>query len=121
MDIYIDAHRQWKVKLRDAIEARDKVDVDTLKRDDCCALGKWIYADGQKRYGSSASFVELVSNHANFHRVAGSVAETINAQHFREAEDALAPGTPFSNATRNVVRVLSTIKRLGFSAGSAVV
>jgi methyl-accepting chemotaxis protein len=114
VDIYIDAHRQWKVKLRDAIEARDKVDVDTLKRDDCCALGKWIYADGQKRYGSSASFVELVSNHANFHRVAGSVAETINAQHFREAEDALAPGTPFSNATRNVVRVLSTIKRLGF-------
>jgi len=48
VDVYIDAHRQWKVKLRDAIENREKVDMTTLSRDDCCVLGKWIYGDGQR-------------------------------------------------------------------------
>jgi hypothetical protein len=46
--------------------------------------------------------------------VAGGVAEMINAQRFIDAENALAPGTSFSDATRSVVQVLSTVKRMGF-------
>lgn len=114
VDAFIDAHRLWKVKLRDAIENRDKVDTDALKRDDCCALGKWIYGDGERRFGGAPSFVDLLSLHRNFHQVAGDVAEMINEQRFIDAEDALAPGTPFSDATRNVVHVLSAVKRIGF-------
>ena len=113
VDVYIDAHRQWKVKLRDAIENRDKVDVSTLSRDDCCALGKWIYGDGQRLSGRE-TFTELIERHKRFHQVAGGVAEKINLRHYREAEDALAPGTPFSQATSEVVLALSSAKRLGF-------
>ncbi len=113
VDVYIDAHRQWKVKLRDAIENREKVDVATLSRDDCCALGKWIYGDGQ-RLGGRETFTQLVERHKRFHTVAGGVAEKINHRQYREAEDALAPGTPFSQATSDVVLTLSTAKRLGF-------
>jgi hypothetical protein len=114
VDGYIDAHRQWKVKLRAAIEAREKLDAETLKRDDCCALGKWVHGEGRGRYGTSPSFVELVSSHRAFHQVAGTVAEMVNARQYAQAEDALAPGTSFSRATRDVVRVLSSVKRLGF-------
>lgn len=114
VDTYIDAHRQWKVKLREAIEARASVDTATLRRDDCCALGKWIYGSGQQRFGASGSFTELLARHRTFHEMAGSVGEMINGQRYREAEDALTPGTPFTDATREVVRVLSTVKRLGF-------
>ncbi|PRD64223.1 hypothetical protein C6P64_15470 [Malikia granosa] len=114
MDAFIDAHRQWKVKLREAIENHESVDTETLKRDDCCALGQWIYGDGKRRFGGSPSFVDLLSQHRDFHQVAGGVAVMINARRFSDAEDALAPGTPFSNATRNVVHVLSTVKRVGF-------
>nr|WP_315468043.1 methyl-accepting chemotaxis protein [uncultured Undibacterium sp.] len=113
IDAIIDGHRQWKVKLRDAIENGEHVDVKTLARDDCCALGKWIYGDGQ-RLGGRQSFKELLEKHARFHRVAGQVGELINDGHFDKAEDALAHGTAFSTATSEVVLILSGVKRLGF-------
>jgi len=113
VDSMIDAHRQWKVKLRDAIESRTKVDTAALSRDDCCALGKWIYGDGQRLSGRG-SFSQLIERHKRFHAVAGGVGELINHHKYREAEDALAPGTPFSTATSEVVLVLSSAKRLGF-------
>lgn len=113
VDAIIDAHRQWKVKLRQAIEDRSTVDVETLSRDDCCALGKWIYGDGQ-RLAQRPNFVELVGRHEHFHSVAGSIGELINQKRMREAEDALAPGTVFSQATAAVVSTLSAAKRLGF-------
>jgi methyl-accepting chemotaxis protein len=114
VDAIIDGHRQWKVKLRDAIENGDQVDAATLSRDDCCALGKWIYSDGQRLNGR-VSFTALVNNHARFHHVAGEVALLINAGRSAEAEDALAPDTPFTTATSDVVMVLSAAKRLGFA------
>jgi methyl-accepting chemotaxis protein len=113
VDAIIDGHRQWKVKLRHSIEDHSKVDVATLSRDDCCALGKWIYADGQRLSGR-ASFTALVNNHAHFHQVAGQVGQLINEGRFEQAEDALAPNTPFTQATSEVVLVLSAAKRLGF-------
>ncbi|SFM40120.1 methyl-accepting chemotaxis protein [Rugamonas rubra] len=113
VDGIIDAHRQWKVKLRDAIEQGGRVDVKTLARDDCCALGKWIHADGQRLRGR-ASFTALVEQHARFHRVAGQVGELINKGEYVRAEQALGHGSPFSSATIDVVRVLSAAKRLGF-------
>jgi len=114
VDAIIDGHRLWKVKLRDAIENGQVVDVKTLSRDDCCALGKWIYADGQ-RLSDRLSFTELVGRHAHFHQVAGEVGEMINQGRLEQAEDALAPGTAFSSATAAVVQVLSAVKRMGFN------
>ena len=113
LDAIIDAHRQWKLKLREAIETGIHVDVATLSRDDCCALGKWIYGDGQ-RLRNRGSFTALIEKHAHFHRVAAQVGELINLGQYAQAEDALAPQTPFSHATSEVVLLLSTIKRLGF-------
>jgi methyl-accepting chemotaxis protein len=114
VDSIIDAHRQWKVKLRDAIENRSTVDVQTLRRDDCCALGKWIYGDGKARFGHAPRFAELIERHRRFHQVAADVGEIINRKDYRAAEEAIAPGTPFSEATRAVVQVLSAAKRIGF-------
>jgi methyl-accepting chemotaxis protein len=113
VDSIIDGHRQWKVTLRNAIENGDKVDVATLSRDDCCGLGKWIYADGQRLSGR-ASFTTLIGKHAQFHQVAGQVGQLINEGRYEQAEDALAPNTPFTKATSEVVLVLSAAKRLGF-------
>ena len=113
VDAVIDAHRQWKVKLRQAIEDGSQVDVKTLSRDDCCALGQWIYGDGQ-RLAQRPNFVDLVGRHQHFHQVAGEVGSLINQKRMREAEDALAPGTAFAHATAEVVSALSAAKRIGF-------
>ncbi|MGQ9724104.1 MAG: methyl-accepting chemotaxis protein [Tepidimonas sp.] len=114
VDEIIDSHRQWKVKLRDAMENHGTVDVETLRRDDCCTLGKWIYGSGQQRYGGKPRFAELIERHRHFHQVAADVGELINQRQFDRAEEAIAPGTPFSEATRGVVQVLSAVKRIGF-------
>jgi methyl-accepting chemotaxis protein len=114
LDAMIDAHREWKIKLRDAIDLAAKVDVATLERDDCCALGKWIYGEGQ-RLGGRVSFTALVDRHARFHRAAAAVGRLINDKRLDQADDALAPGTPFCQATTDVVATLSQAKRAGFA------
>jgi len=110
---FIDAHRQWKMTLREAIESGDKIDTARLSRDDCCALGQWIYGDGQ-RLRERVSFSELVGRHAQFHQVAAQVGERVNQGQHEAAIDALGPNTPFSNATAGVVEVLAQVKRQGF-------
>lgn len=114
IDAIIDAHRQWKVKLRDAIEQRSEVDVATLSRDDCCALGQWAHGEGQRIHGGKPNFVALLARHAEFHIEAGLVGRLINEQRYPQAEVALTAGTPFANCTNEVVLCLSAAKRLGF-------
>jgi|GEM_PF-534159 len=116
VDAMIDAHRQWKVRLRDAIETRARVDVDTLQRDDCCALGRWLHGDGGRCHGASPGFVALLARHADFHQTAGAVGRLVNDRRYAEAEAALTAGTPFAQATSAVVLCLSAAKRLGFPA-----
>ncbi len=113
VDAYIDAHRQWKVTLREAVESGDKIDVAALSCDDRCALGKWIYGDGQ-RLRDRVSFSTLIQRHAHFHQVAGQVGQLVNDGRREAAVDALSPNTPFSNATADVVAVLAEAKRAGF-------
>jgi methyl-accepting chemotaxis protein len=113
VDAMIDAHRQWKVKLGHAIEHREQVDTATLSRDDCCALGKWIYSDGQ-RLRERSTFSALLDRHKRFHSVAAGVGQLINYGQYLDAEEAMAPGSAFSQATGDVANVLSTAKRIGF-------
>lgn len=56
----------------------------------------------------------LVARHAEFHSVAGAVGTLINQHHYHQADAALAAGTPFAQATSEVVLCLSSAKRLGF-------
>ena len=113
IDTMFEAHRQWKVKLRDAIDSEEAVDTDKLSRDDCCALGQWLYGPGQ-RWSHGPRFEELLTRHKHFHQLAGQVGTQINRKDFAQASAALGVGTPFSRATREVLQVLSAVKRLGF-------
>ncbi|MBY0464616.1 MAG: PAS domain-containing protein, partial [Burkholderiales bacterium] len=84
-DKVIAAHQQWRVTLRNAVLKNKKLDADTIRRDDCCALGKWIYGGGGKRWGREPLFVELVKHHKTFHQEAGKVADAINASNMAQA------------------------------------
>jgi len=113
VDAMVDDHRQCKMMLGDAVAAGDRIDADALSRDDGCRLGQWIYADGQ-RLRERASFVALVKQHAQFHQVAAQVGRLVNDGRYALAEEALGPDTPFADATRALVTVLSAAKRTGF-------
>ncbi|WP_374318581.1 methyl-accepting chemotaxis protein [Aquabacterium sp.] len=110
-DQAIEAHRQWKVKLRAAIDKHEKLDAETICRDDCCALGKWLHGPGGAQWGSKPAFVALVTKHAGFHKSAGEVARKINAGSYAEAERLIGGGSEFALASTEVSMALTRAKR----------
>src|SRR3989344_1675301 len=99
LDSAIKAHAQWRTKLRDAAKKHQQLDADTIRRDDCCELGRWLHGKGQGSYGALPAFQSLVDKHRDFHEVAGALAPTLNRGNYADAEQALAGNTPFSQAS----------------------
>lgn len=76
----IDAHAQWKERLRDHIagSSKESLRVDVIGRDDQCVLGQWLNAEGSKRYGQLPAFEAVRTSHARFHQCAADVLSTAN-------------------------------------------
>lgn len=110
-DKAIEAHRHWKVKLRQAIAHREHLDVSTICRDDQCPLGQWIHGPGGALWGGKPMFVELAKRHAEFHEAAGTVAKTINDGQLTDAERLIDSGSRFSRVSTEVSTLLTRAKR----------
>ena len=102
LDNAIQANANWRAKLRTAVTQRESLDADTVSRDDCCELGKWLHGAGGSQYGGKPSFVNLLESHRQFHQEAGKVARLINQGAYDEAEKQLENNTGFSNASQKV-------------------
>ena len=102
LDNAIQAHANWRAKLRTAVAQKESLDADTVSRDDCCELGKWLHGAGSSQYGGKPSFVQLLESHRQFHQEAGKVARLINQGAYSEAEKQLENNTGFSNASQKV-------------------
>lgn len=109
MQAAVAAHLGWKTRLRDAIRTGEKFDVATVRRDDCCPLGKWLHGPGGSKWGQTPAFVTLLQNHAAFHVEASRVAELVNAGDRSGAERLLAGGTSFAKATQATVVALKSL------------
>jgi len=110
-DTAINAHRQWKVRLRKAIASHDQLDADTICRDDRCPLGQWLHGTGGNRWGSRPLFTDLLARHAEFHDQAGQVARSINAGRYTDAERLIGSGSRFAQVSTEVCAVLTRAKR----------
>ncbi|MBI1890766.1 MAG: CZB domain-containing protein [Burkholderiales bacterium] len=111
LDDAIEKHAAWKVKFRAAINKKETLDAATIKKDHCCDLGKWLHGEGKSQVGSRASFITLLGKHAEFHRAAGKVADTINAKQYDAAENMLGAGTEYSQASAAVAAAISLLKK----------
>ena len=111
-DSAIEAHRQWKVKLRTAIADRQKLDADAICKDNLCPLGKWIHGPGGARWGSHPIFTDLRSKHAEFHAAAGDAARKINSGGFGDAEELIGSGSPFAHTSNDVTAALTRARRV---------
>ncbi len=107
----IGAHAQWKTKFRAAITRRETMDAQTIARDDCCELGKWLHGSARARLGAHPRFVELLAEHKRFHSEAGRVALAINEKQFAQATRLIDQGSGFADASSSVTHVLSAMKR----------
>ena len=104
----IDAHAKWKSKLRMCIADHDKCpDPAVAEKDNACALGKWIYGDGQ-RFSNDDEFRQLRQDHAGFHRCAARIIRCVQQNQKRDAESLLAG--EYANISTSVIRLLNHLK-----------
>lgn len=119
-DAAIEAHRAWKMKLRRAISSQEKLDIATIARDDCCALGRWIHGPGGHRHGRNPNFGALRDKHREFHHSVGEIARKINRGRHEDAENLLGSGSAFTALSTDIVSVLNRFKsEIGGRRGSA--
>jgi aerotaxis receptor len=104
------AHQQWRVTLRNAVLRGLKLDATELRRDDCCALGKWIYGGGGRRWGRAPGFAQLLESHKTFHIEAGKVADVINRGQLEQAGQMLESNTPFIEAGKHVSQAIQALR-----------
>lgn len=103
-------HNNWKNRLKEAAASGQPLDTATIKRDDCCELGMWLYADGKRLYGQKPEFVKLIEKHQDFHAVASIVATIINKKEVANAEAMLQGSSQFSSASTEVLMAIMQLK-----------
>ena len=109
-DDSVAAHIKWKVRLSQFIDgtSTEKLESTTICKDNLCDLGKWIYGEGAK-YKSAASYKNLVTLHANFHKCAGDVLKKVEAGDKPGAKAIL--GAQFAAASKDTVNAILQLKK----------
>lgn len=102
LDSAISKHAEWKLKFRSAITKQETMDAETISKDNCCDLGKWLYGEAKVKFGKLSTHADCTAKHKAFHVEAGKVAKTINAKKFQEAEAMINSGTPYAAASSGV-------------------
>lgn len=103
-------HRDWKIKLRNALINRESLDESTIAADNCCTLGKWLHGEARNRFDKRKSYQDCLAKHQQFHNCAGKVARAINAKRYDEAEAMLAASTEYMFASVELLEAISVLK-----------
>ncbi len=108
---WIEAHRQWRLRLQSYLDGRsqEQLDETAICHDNRCELGKWIHSNGQKFYGDEATFQRLTSDHAAFHRAAGDVVSVYKSKGDRDARRVL--NGDFDLCSMRVIEGLEQLER----------
>jgi hypothetical protein len=105
----IDAHSQWRVKLKAAISRGETLDASTITQDTRCELGRWLNGEGRSRFGAKPEFQKLVASHRAFHAAAGRVASAVNAGKTADAESLL--NGPFQAQSQDTVAAIQACRK----------
>ncbi len=111
-DDAINAHAQWKVRLRRLLDgtSNETIDAETVARDNVCVLGQWLYGEGSK-YSAHPAYAKLKNEHASFHKCAGQVVRFVAGGNKAAAEATLDSNGEFSQRSIHVVLAIRELKR----------
>jgi hypothetical protein len=86
----IGAHVMWKQRLIGFLAGSntEALDPDTIRLDNRCALGKWIYGDGASM-SQLSKYDEVRDLHAQFHQFAADIVDLHLAGNTADAEKLL--------------------------------
>ncbi len=105
----IDAHVQWKMKLRGYVSNPDKsLKADIVGVDNKCALGQWIYGEGRK-FQDLSEYAQLKEEHAQFHKCAAEVIALADAGKKEQANEVVNHGA-YAKISNSVVQRIGAMK-----------
>jgi methyl-accepting chemotaxis protein len=87
------------------------MDAETISKDNCCELGKWLHGEAASTFSEFSSYTECVAKHAVFHAEAGKVARAINAKKYTAAEAMIDSGTSYTAASIAVGVAIAHLKK----------
>ncbi len=119
LDSAFKLHGGWIEEFCAAIINRDTLDIAVYEKDNQCELGKWLYGEGKSKYGRLDSYSMLISSHAEFHKVAGKVAQAINGKDFKLAEELLGEDSEFAATSHKVHYAIQKLKESNHSSSPA--
>lgn len=111
LDQAIAAHAEWKMRFRTAMMRKEKLDVNSIERDDCCGFGKWLRTEGDERFSDHPRYIACKRLHAAFHHEAGRVAREINAGEYAHADSMLQPGSAYARVLADTGAAIVALKR----------
>ena len=108
LDKAIGAHGLWKTRLRNAIESgKIEADIATIRVDNQCAFGKWLYGSTLSSLDKSSSHYKTVKElHAEFHKTAAHVAELAVNGKKTEAEKMIASGGDYARISSKLTQAM---------------
>ncbi len=101
-------HHSWRLRLRRYLEADEEINWDQAVSPHECALGKWLYSDGLRKYGDWPEMSKLELIHAEMHAVVERVVQLKNSGKDAEAGMEYQKVLPLS---RKVVQLLEQIEK----------
>ena len=106
----LSAHAQWKKRLQDAIEkGQSEFKVDIVKKDNDCQFGKWLHGLPSVKT-SNPEFQNIISLHADFHKVASEILDLAIKGNKTEAQKRLEFGGSYSNISGKLVVALRQLE-----------
>jgi hypothetical protein len=111
-DKWIEAHRNWRMRLRDFVEgtSTETLDPSIIDRDNVCDLGQWIHGAKASMAGY-APFAELLQLHAQFHKTAANVVRTCAAGDKTRAAKLIDTDSEFMRLSSKVVGAIGKVAR----------
>ncbi len=108
----IKAHIDWKMKLSNYLQNPDgSLEHSKVCLDNACALGKWIYGDGQNYKSlNSALFEALRDSHGSFHKSAAEIIRLANENQIDNAKHLLSPSGNYLQISAKTVELIESLK-----------
>jgi hypothetical protein len=87
----VQAHINWKLRLQNYLDRKSGEHLDPMLicRDDQCELGEWIHGAAMDHFHGLEPLHQLRADHAQFHYVAASVVQNVQAQDYIAARKIL--------------------------------
>jgi hypothetical protein len=115
----ISAHVMWKQRLVSLLagKSEEQLEPSTIELDNRCALGQWIYGDGQTM-AELPAFEEVRGMHAQFHRLAAEVVK-LHQMDNSSAAEVLLNGEYSRLSERLKHRILGLSRQVKAASGDA--